>query len=57
MTSLPGSQTLTSVVNGDLPCAGLSAVKILLAPTAVCGTVIQVTTLAPRAPVMVSWIS
>lgn len=57
MTSLPGSQILTSVVNRDLPCAGLSAVKILLAPTAVCGTAIQVTTLALRAPVMVRWIS
>lgn len=53
MTSLPIPQTLTSVVNGDLPCAGLSAVKILLVPTAVCGTAIQVTTPALRAPVMV----
>lgn len=50
--TLPPALTLTSVVNGDLPCAGRSAVKILLAPTAVCGTVIQVTTLALRAPVM-----
>lgn len=54
--TLPPALTLTSVVNGDLPCAGLSAVKILLAPTAVCGTAIQVTTLAPRAPVM-TWTS
>lgn len=50
--TLPPALTLTSVVNGDLPCAGRSAVKILLVPTAVCGTVIQVTTLALRAPVM-----
>lgn len=54
--TLPPALTLMSVVNGDLPCAGLSAVKILLAPTAVCGTAIQVTTLAPRAPVMM-WMS
>lgn len=54
--TLPPAWTLTSVVNGDLPCAGLSAVKILLAPTAVCGTVIRVTTLALRAPVM-TWTS
>lgn len=50
--TLPPALTLTSVVNGDLPCAGLSAVKILLVPTAVCGTAIQVTTPALRAPVM-----
>lgn len=53
MTSLLPPQTLTSVVNGDLPYAGLSAVKILPAPTAVCGTATLVTTLALRVPVMV----
>lgn len=55
LDSLPGfcPQTLTNVVNGDLPCAGLSAVKIPRAPTAVCGTATLVTTLALRAPVMV----
>lgn len=49
---LPPALTLTSVVNGDLPYAGLSAVKILPAPTAVCGTATLVTTLALRVPVM-----
>lgn len=53
MTSRPCPQTLMSVVNGDLPCAGLSAVKTLRAPTAVCGTVILGTILALRAPVTV----
>lgn len=46
-------QTLTNVVNGALPCVGLSAVKTPPAPTAVCGTAILATTLALRAPVMV----
>lgn len=52
----PPALTLTNVVNGDLPCAGLSAVKIPPAPTAVCGTATLVTTLALRAPVMM-WMS
>lgn len=53
---LPRALTLTNVVNEDLPCAGLSAVKIPLAPTAVCATAILVITLALRAPVMM-WTS